>query len=109
MCVCVGGGGQDRVLEDNLVGKTSGTKNQSNNIPESGTKLEETTGYWHPLKNSELWKQNIRKRNAGDECTSCKGEKVKQKIADKDSNAFKTLKMISRKYLYSIEVLALFC
>lgn len=102
---------QHMTSEDSLVDTGSGTENETGNTTESVSELEETTRSRHSLKNPELWKQNtcIKKRNAGDECTSCKGEKVKQKIADKDLNAFKTLKMISRIFLYSIEVLAIFC
>lgn len=100
---------QHMTKEDSFVDTCSSTENETGNTTESVSELGETTRSRHSLKNPELWKQNIRKRNAGDECTSCKGEKVKQKIADKDSNAFKTLKMISRKYSYSIEVLAIFC
>lgn len=48
---CGGGGGHDKVLDDNLVGTGSATKNK---------------------------KKYIRKRNAGNECTSCKEEEVKQ-------------------------------
>lgn len=98
------------MLEDNFNETGSSTENETNNTSESGSELEETTRSRRPLKNPVLWKQNMRKRNAGDEYTSCKEEKVKRrrinrKIAHTDSNAFKKLKKkISKKYLNSIGV-----
>lgn len=58
------------MLQDKLVGTGSGTENKSNNTSESGSGIEETTGFRRPLKNPKLWKQIIRKRNKEDKCTS---------------------------------------
>lgn len=101
---------QHMTSEDSLVDTGSGTENETGNTTVSVSELEETTRSRRPLKNPVLWKQNMRKRNAGDEYTSCKEEKVKRrrinrKIAHADSNAFKKLKKkISKKYLNSIGV-----
>lgn len=53
---------QDKLSEDSLVDTESGTDNETDNESESGSELEETTRSRRPLKNPELWKQNIRGR-----------------------------------------------
>lgn len=77
---------QDKLSEDSLVDTESGTDNETDNESESGSELEETTRSRRPLKNPELWKQNIRKRkrNAEDEYISCKGKKVMRRSINRN-------------------------
>lgn len=71
----------DKLSKGSLDDTESINDNETDNASQSRSEETTVTRSRRPLENPELWKQNIRerKRNAGDEYTSCKGEKVRKR------------------------------
>lgn len=71
----------DKLSEGSLDDTESINDNETDNASQSRSEETTVTRSRRPLENPELWKQNIRerKRNAGGDYTSCKGEKVRRR------------------------------
>lgn len=67
--------------EDSTIDTEPSTERETDNTSESESEPHKISRSRRPFKNPEIWKQNIRKRkrNAGEEYTSCRGQKVKRR------------------------------